>query len=270
MYGPSTLHTTAGADEAPVTLVQETAYPFDERITNHVKLERPAFFGIKLRVPRWCESPTLSVNGTVLPVRSRENWLAVERRWSAGDVVLLHLPMTLRLARWEQGGVSIERGPIVFSLPVATRWERDHADDRSSDAFPAWNAYPAGPWNFALDVDEMDLLEQIEVEQRPPTDRWWTPHDAPIRLRVPVRPVAGWTLREESAVLETNRAADNLNASQMRIAGNFSFTPPLPDPATLARRLGLRQFTHLVPFGCTRLRMTILPDARVPGALNGN
>lgn len=77
---------------------------------------------------------------------------------------------TLHLKSAALGRVKIEGNLIVSPSNgvqlVSVRFQED-TDDRSSDEFPAWNAYPAGSWNFALDVDERDLLQQVEVEHRP-------------------------------------------------------------------------------------------------------
>lgn len=261
LYGPSLLTTTVGESEMQVTLRQETQYPFEEQVTFHVDLARPVTFALHLRLPGWCDAPSVEVNGETVATNGRTGWARIERQWQGGDVVRLNLPMTLKLTRWSAGGVSLERGPIVFSLPVPTRWERDRDDPQSNDAFPAWNAYPSGPWNFALDVQEISLKDDVVVEQTEAATSWWTGEQPPVRLRVPVRPVEDWSLRCATTLVDKNRSADDHRLSTVVREGDFAFTPPLPDPATLSKRFGPQQWVDLVPFGCTRLRMTIFPDA---------
>lgn len=45
------------------------------------------------------------------------------------------------------------------------------------------------------------------------------------------------------------------------VAGDFTLTPPLPDPDTLSVRLSDDiEWITLVPYGNTLLRLTVFPD----------
>ncbi len=172
--------------------------------------------------------------------------------------------MSLKVTRWPQGGAAIEHGPVVYALPVAAQWRRDMASTNSTEAFPAWNAWPASSWNYALDVDENTLESDIEIERRGNGDAfWWYGQEhVPVVLHVPVRRIEGWELERKTELVETNTNADNVQAHREVYKGDFQFTPSLPDYSGLHRQLGERETATFVPFGATRLRMTVLPDAR--------
>ena len=99
---------------------QETDYPSSGRVTLRVDPSQPAQFPIKLRIPRWCSQPAVSVNGQPLTeaVPSGE-FFTIARDWRPGDRVELDLPMPLRLVKGraaQAGRAAVMRGPQVFAL----------------------------------------------------------------------------------------------------------------------------------------------------------
>jgi DUF1680 family protein len=261
LYGPSQFDTNVGLDGVGVRLTQETMYPFRDRIRIAVDPDRPVRFPLWLRLPGWCSEPTVSLGGHVVDVKPGERWVRIQRTWSPSDAVELTFPMRLKLTRWGDGGVALERGPLVYALPVPTLWRRDHDDERSSDDFPAWNATPDGPWNYALALDQEHLDQRVQVQCQTVGDDVWAGDSVPISLLVPARRVHGWTLDTATQVIDRNQGADDLKTKLEQREGSFTFTPPLPDPRGLEERLGELEHVRLVPFGCTRLRVCIFPQA---------
>ena len=171
LYGPGEVRFTAGRPRRPVRVVQETDYPFGERIVFRFNLEHPVRFAFSMRIPGWCRRARLRVRGRKLGGEFPEvgrvgstrrergglgqaalpagTLVTLRRTFCDGDRVELELPMPV-VCRRHSGGVVISRGPLLYALPVAARRWRDRKDRRSSDEFPAWNFRPAGPWNYAL------------------------------------------------------------------------------------------------------------------------
>jgi DUF1680 family protein len=122
LYGGSTLKT-----EVPgvgrVKLTQRTEYPWDGRVKLTLDAVPDTEFALKLRIPAWAAGATLSVNGKP---RGGElvagKYAEVKRRWAAGDVVELVLPMKVRLLQAHplveeaRNQVAVQRGPIVYCL----------------------------------------------------------------------------------------------------------------------------------------------------------
>ncbi|MBN2023706.1 MAG: glycoside hydrolase family 127 protein [Pirellulales bacterium] len=99
---------------------QETDYPNSGQVTIHVDPSRPADFPLRLRIPAWCEKPSVSINGKQLdrPVQ-RGVFFTVSRQWKPGDRVELDMPMTWRLVhgrKSQDGRVAVMRGPMLFCL----------------------------------------------------------------------------------------------------------------------------------------------------------
>jgi uncharacterized protein len=121
-----------------VKLVQETRYPWDGTVRMTVSPDRAGSFKIQVRVPGWArgeavpsdlyrfadpsgEKVTLKVNGQAVPLVIEKGYAKVERRWTAGDVVELGLPMPVRRVvanasvEADQGRVALQRGPLVYT-----------------------------------------------------------------------------------------------------------------------------------------------------------
>lgn len=104
-----------------LALEQKTDYPWDGRITITVHQAPNRTFFIKLRIPAWAKSASVKVNGVSLPAPSNV-YVKAERKWSAGDVVEIDLPMHVRLmeahpkAEHLRNQVAIMRGPILYCL----------------------------------------------------------------------------------------------------------------------------------------------------------
>ena len=102
---------------------QETDYPSSGRVVVRVDPSAPAECSLRLRIPRWCPKPSVTINdrpwhGQIV----RGEFLTLDRRWTAGDRVTLDLPMTWRLVlgrKRQAGRAAVMRGPVVFCLNPA-------------------------------------------------------------------------------------------------------------------------------------------------------
>ncbi|MHB0856484.1 MAG: glycoside hydrolase family 127 protein [Anaerolineae bacterium] len=109
-------------DGQAVTLRQETRYPWDGRVRVTVGPERAATWTLALRIPAWCRSASLWVNGEPVEAPRRKGYARITRSWQAGDVVDLDLAMPVeRMAahpkvREDAGRVALQRGPLVYCL----------------------------------------------------------------------------------------------------------------------------------------------------------
>jgi len=107
------------ATDVSVCIEQETEYPTFGAVRLKIDPSREAKFVVKLRVPRWCEKASVSVNGSPAETVSGGRFHAIERVWKPGDVVLLNMPMAWRLVRGRRaqaGRAAILRGPVIFTL----------------------------------------------------------------------------------------------------------------------------------------------------------
>jgi hypothetical protein len=196
LYGPSTVTTSMAGTS--VTITQETEFLFEEDVHLHIGCTDAREWTLRLRIPRWAEGASIRVNGDETDIECPAGqFVDCRRTFADGDRIDLHLPMRVQMTRWPEGGVALERGPLVYSLDIETETVIEAVDGRSCPGLPPKSLYPAGPWNYGIDLSQNDV-QHIEVERlRPVGDRPWSPEAAPLALKVPVRSVERWHLVEE-------------------------------------------------------------------------
>lgn len=105
-----------------VKLIQRGVYPWDGDITLQVEPKIPGDFTVRLRIPAWARSHTLSVNGNAVNSEVRKGWVGIRRRWTAGDSIELSLPMTAERVTMPPEFkeyrylAALQRGPIVYCI----------------------------------------------------------------------------------------------------------------------------------------------------------
>jgi hypothetical protein len=122
LYGSNSLETTLGAT-GDVRLRQETDYPASGKIRITIDAAPTSPFAIHLRIPEWANQATIRVNGELVARNPpRQAFHQIRRKWSAGDVIELDLPMAVKLIESNpyveelRNQVTVVRGPIVYCV----------------------------------------------------------------------------------------------------------------------------------------------------------
>ncbi|MBN1180242.1 MAG: glycoside hydrolase family 127 protein [Anaerolineae bacterium] len=118
-------------------LAMASRLPWDGTVELTLDLAAPAPFTIHLRIPSWCSTVDLRVNGAPVAVDRPPSpgvqtasgysphasiYVPVTRTWSPGDVVALDFEMPIRAratsprVKATRGQVAITRGPLVYCL----------------------------------------------------------------------------------------------------------------------------------------------------------
>ncbi|RAP74882.1 beta-L-arabinofuranosidase domain-containing protein [Paenibacillus montanisoli] len=222
-YAPCVVRSAVGQGAAArVTVSGE--YPFRESVTIAVELDRPSeAFAISLRIPAWCEAPSLTVNGTNAKLNAVNGYAKVEREWKNGDTLTLHLPMTVKTVSRNLYAISVERGPLVYALPVQENWQLLTKRAKFHD----WEVYPGSPWKYGLLADNVYEASEYDIPYQP-----FDAEHAPIRLKATGQLVREW-----------------------KMEGNNAGTPPIY-PKTEGQEMA--ELT-LVPYGSAKLRIGEFP-----------
>ncbi|MFB6938057.1 beta-L-arabinofuranosidase domain-containing protein [Streptomyces chartreusis] len=233
LYAPNTVRTQV-AGGTTVTVTETTDYPFGDTVTLTVSTPRPVRFPLHLRIPGWCRGPELRVNGAAVAASDGPSWARVERTWREGDVVRVRFPQETRLRTWpgQHGSVSVERGPLTYSLDLGERYDRIGG----TDTFPAYEVHATTPWNYGLVPDTQ--LDFTRTGSAVP-DQPFTPQASPVRISARARRIPEWIADDEHVVA------------------------PLQDSP--ARSSAAVETVSLVPSGAARLRITSFPTAAPDG-----
>ncbi len=103
-------------------VVQKTNYPWDGTVEISVAPAKPSEFTFYLRVPGWSYGTQISINGKPLSGATPGQYLALQRRWSSGDVINVKFGMTPQVIEAnsrvvdDYGRVAVQRGPLVYCL----------------------------------------------------------------------------------------------------------------------------------------------------------
>src|SRR5262249_40361936 len=151
-----------------------THYPFDEQVRLSVSPPKPVRFPLYLRVPGWCGAPAVLLNGQAVEVPARSGvFLVLDRTWNAGDRLELMLPMKVALRTWKKNhdSVSVDRGPLTYSLRIGEKYVRTGGTER----WPSHEIHPTTPWNYGLVLSSPDPAASFEVVRRE-----WPKSDQPF------------------------------------------------------------------------------------------
>ena len=251
-YGPCVVTATVG-DNVQLKLAVETEYPFDSAIQFKLELSEPARFPLYFRIPNWATNAKLVAQNETVPTQPG-TFVKLVRRWQPGDMIQLDLPLHIRTERRFNQAVSLIRGPLYFSLRIGKTYrkitlkeERFYSIDYLGSV--DWEITPTTPWNYGLRLDPENPTPDIKVERYPiqtfpfadiqemvfhaneKRHQPW-PANAPVVLTVAGKKIPGWQLHQNSSAdppmspVQSNEATEEL---------------------------------QLVPYGCSRLRITEFP-----------
>ncbi|MBK9391116.1 MAG: glycoside hydrolase family 127 protein [Bacteroidetes bacterium] len=248
-YGPSVLKARVGKGKE-ITIAEETNYPFNGHISFTISTEQPIKFPLELRIPGWADSVKVTYKGKTVVYREL-SWIKLTEKWKNGDQIIMEIPMDLRFERKYNNSVSLLRGPLYFSLRMEKEFKsvKINYDNFGYKGSVDWEISPKSPWNYGLLIDMRNPMRGIKLEEKevgslPFADKGdmiWSPDsakyisslgDAPIIIRARGIRIPSWTMKNNSADVPP-------------------LSPVVPE--------GDPEIIELVPYGCSRLRITEFP-----------
>jgi hypothetical protein len=196
-------------------------------------------FPLYLRIPGWCEEAGIAVNGTPVAARADDKgFVRIARVWARNDEVTIALPMQPRVARgYETEFPSANREYFSFEPPQVFEPRRlPYASVLYGPllfSFPIPDVDSNTPvknarWQYAIDTDARKRDGGIEVVRHRMPHHWDWSLDAPVELEAPAR-IFDWRPTDAQAL------------------------PDRPVAGAPAETI------HLVPYGCTKFRISMFP-----------
>lgn len=231
-YGPSEAIIRV-ADGERVFVKEETEYPFDDRITFKIKIDKSKEFPFHLRIPGWCSSANVYINGKLFSSPKGNSIEKITRTWKNHDVVILELPMKTSVSRLKNQSASIERGPLVYALKVGEDWKNVKGTDKYGDYR---EVKPTTPWNYGLldsaikDPERYFSFSKVKSVGTSP----WNLENSPVKITTKGKIIPEWQLYNESA-------------------------GPVPYSPIKYLKNKKEEEIVLLPYGCTTLRISQFP-----------
>jgi DUF1680 family protein len=108
-----------------VAIRQKTIYPWDGKVEISLAMAKEVEFALKVRIPGWCKSVAIGVNGTELDVANiplEKGYMVISGSWNDGDVIELLFDMPVERVHAhpkveaDSSHVALQRGPVVYCL----------------------------------------------------------------------------------------------------------------------------------------------------------
>ena len=103
-------------------VTQKTNYPWDGAVEISVAPAEPSDFAFYLRIPGWAGHAQVAINGKPQLGAIPGKYMALRRKWAAGDVITLQAEMVPQALEAnarvvdDNGRVAIQRGPLVYCM----------------------------------------------------------------------------------------------------------------------------------------------------------
>jgi len=114
LLGPSEVNTFI--KEIPLKILEETDYPFSNKIIFKISVTESVFFSLRIRKPAWVKKFILSSGYLV-----ENDYLVVEKMWKGEEIISLEFFPEAETKLDLKGDYYFTYGALVFALPIPAR-----------------------------------------------------------------------------------------------------------------------------------------------------
>ncbi|HZK34364.1 MAG TPA: hypothetical protein VFD33_03535, partial [Bacillota bacterium] len=181
-YGPSTLETKIG--EADVTIKEETAYPFENKVRFLISTTSDLKTNLFFRVPRWSQDTHIQMNGKRIGGQLLETGsgrkIRIDGSFKDGDTIEIDFMASPKLIKAVDGTSAIAYGPLLYSKDIKAVGEDYYHYDLKPFADTNYIPDEDEKWDYTLLYNEERPEDYLKVKYRDLEDYEWD--KAPVTI----------------------------------------------------------------------------------------
>lgn len=203
-----------------------TEYPFKDSLEVEIHTQKRAVFSVFIRIPGFVHRAKVIVGNDVVEVTAG-TFYKIAKVWDREESIRVEFDFKVQLIERPDGMKSVARGPLLYALPIAEKWEQiEYERDDVVRKYPYcdYRVTPQSEWNYAFAGDEF-CVKFDEISAYP-----FSTEKPPVRIETPMVQIP-W--KSENGVCQA-----------------------YPDEV---QPMGKTEIKCMQPYGCTKLRMTEMP-----------
>lgn len=220
---PSSLNTTIKNSNVSINI--KTNYPFRHSCKYIINVDKPVNFELKIRIPSWAKKVYLN-NEAV----KNKGYITINKKWSNKETIEIKLVDQVRFVKRPYNLNCVEYGPLLFSLPINTIYEKhEYENDGVLYKEPYCNYYllPNSNWNYGF-INKKTKIIKNRIDNIP-----FSSKNPPLAIKVEMSKI-DWGYEDGYDCVSRYKPKSKI---------------ALSDNET--------KFLH--PYGCSKLRMTEMP-----------
>lgn len=206
----------------------ETSYPFRHTATYTVTSDKPAKFKLKIRIPSF--SKKVKINGEYVDF---DKYAVIDKIWHGEEKIEVELFDTPHMSKRPYSLNAAEWGNLVFALPIKTRWEMHEYEKNGVERRAPYCDYylhTDGEWSYGF------YDKELEVEFKEGDIYPFSTDNPSVVLKANLTKI-DWGLEDGYSDVSNHIPASKVALSE-------------------------REKLTLIPYGCTKLRLTEMPIAK--------
>lgn len=250
-YGPCSLNYHG------IRITEKTHYPFRNHVSFELDCEKE--FDLNLKIPGWSKGFTVQINGEIQEEQAECGFVKLHRAWKPGDTVHIEFRAEIEVIRVDDSDfagkypIAVKYGPLVYAYHIPEEW-RAFPGHPMTPLPPDWHWYNV--WPVYQEADAEDLHERIGLKRNQIS--WNIAMDENLKpedIEIEELPEEGYVWEKPMIRLKTHCY------KAPYLCANY--------PRRTFEAFGDRQFVTeklplvLEPYGCTNLRITYFPRAKL-------
>ena len=233
VLAPSILTTKIKGVKIKISL--ETDYPFKDTLKYIISAESKINFAFGIRIPAWAKNPTVIVGDGVPDVPQAGEFYMIDKEWGGEEIITVNLPSEVEILPWDNDLYAIKKGALLYALKIESEWRRiDYGADEKIKVYPHcdYEIFPKSAFNYAIaDTQDIDFIDFIDFIEDNIGEYVFSENAPPVYAEVKCKKITWENI--DGVLTETP-------ADRTAISGDI-------------------EKIKFIPYGCSVLRVTVLP-----------